>query len=275
MCSNARTWIFLLACCALWGCGQAKYEERLKATSEFYEYMQTMESNLSSPIWERSDLGLKMRLPLPFRGPLPGPELLVDEEGEQFYGPESRHPEVLGTTFPGIVEAWQTMLPGEAGEQVESRIYLLTNHSRFKLVDGAVLEEPTEFFSDLELQVSDVFNVVIPDGEANAPGDNIRYKQTVPMTGSPSSKFIEAKRFSVIRFIPEEATEGQGLQVVLYEHQAGDIQAAVVVIGPSSFSSQFRQRMEMALQTLSVQPQVATQIDKTTGTTQQGGVSGF
>ena len=95
------------------------------------------------------------------------------------------------------------------------------------------------------------------------------------MTGSPSSKFIEPKRFSVIRFIPEEATEGQGLQVVLYEHQAGDIQAAVVVIGPSSFSSQFRQRMEMALQTLSVQPQVATQIDKTTGTTQQGGVSGF
>lgn len=273
--SNARTWLLVLTSCVLVGCGQAKYEERLKASAEFYEYMQTMEANLASPIWERSDLGMKMRLPLPFRIPMPGPELLVDEEGEQFYGPDPRHPEVLATTFPGIVEAWQTMLPGEAGQQVDSRIYVLTNHSRFKLVDGAVLEEPAEFFSDLEVQVSNVFDIFIPDGEANAPGENIRYKLTVPMTGSPSSKFIEPKRFSVIRFVPEEVAEGQGLQVVLYEHQAGDIQVAVVVIGPSSFSSQFRQRLEMSLQTLSVQPQVATQIDKTTGTTQQGGVSGF
>lgn len=272
---TARFWMLAIAFLVSVGCGLATYEERLQASAEFNEYMQTVEANLATPIWERSDLGMKMRLPLPFRAPMPGPELLVDEEGEQFYGPDPRHPEVLATTFPGIVEAWQTTLPGESGEQIESRIYILSNHSRFKLVDGAVVDEPAEFLNDLELLLADVFDVVLPEGEANTPGDNLRYKLTVPMTGSTAEKYIEPKRFSVIRFKNDGLSDGRDLQVVLHEHQAGDIQVAVVVIGPASLSSQFRQRLEMSLQTLSVQPQVAAQIDKSTGTTQQGGVSGF
>lgn len=273
--SHFKIIVFAIALIGVTGCGLATYEERLKASTEFYDYMQTMEANLASPIWDRSDLGIKMRLPLPFRAPMAGPELLMDEDGEQYFGPDPRHPEILGTALPGIVDAWQAQLPGEAGDLVDSRVYVLSNHERFKLVDGAVVDAPTEFFTDLEDQLATLFGVYIPEGESDQPSDNVRYAMTVPMMGSQSAKFIEPKRYSVIRFVAEEANEGQGIQVLLHEHQAGDIQVAVLVLGPKSFSSQFRQRLEMALQTLSVQPQAAAQMNQATGTPQQGGVSGF
>ncbi len=272
----SRLLLLVLVTSSVAGCGRAKYEERLKASSEFYEYMQTVEANLTSPIWERSDLGLKWRLPTPFRFAMQRPELLQDEEGNTFYGEDLRHPEVLlGIELPGIIEAWQTLLPGESGEQVDSRIYVLTNHSRFVLVDGALVEEPMDFLDDLESLLGTVFNVVIPEGEADRPADNIRYGISHPVPGSPHSKYIDPKSYSVIRFVSEEPVNGQQVQAVLYEHLAGDIQSAVLIIGPKSFSSQFRQRVDLALQTFSVQPQVSSQIDKATGTSTTGGSSGF
>ncbi len=259
------------------GCGQAKYEERLQASTEFYEYMETIERNLASPIWERSDLGLKLRLPMPFKVPMTKPETLQDEDGNTFPGPDQRQPqELLGIELPGIVEAWQAFLPGESGEQIDSRIYVLTNHSRFKLTDGALTQEPMEFMDDLEAELATAFDVIIPDGEANQVGDNIRYGLTVPPSGSPNSKFINPKRYSVIRFLSADAESGPPVQAVLYEHFAGDIQAAVLIIGPKSFTSQFRQRIDLALQTFSVSRQASSQMNQSTGTaTPSGGASGF
>ncbi len=273
-------WVFnfslpVLLTISVAGCGRAKYEERLKASSEFYEYTQTIEANLTSPIWERSDLGLKWRLPSPFGVAMQRPELLKNEEGNTFLGPDARHPEVLGIELPGIIEAWQTFLPGEAGEQVDSRIYVLSNHSRFILVEGSLEEDPIEFLNDLEDLLGAAFDVVIPEGEANSPNDNVRYGASYPIPGSPHSKYIDSKNYSVIRFISEEPDNGHQVQAVLYEHLAGDVQTAILIVGPKSFSSQFRQRVDLALQTFSVQPRVTAQIDKATGTSTTGGSSGF
>ena len=267
--------LLVLMASLLTGCGVATYEERLKASSDFYEYMNTMEANLTSPIWERADLGMKWRVPMPFRAAMPRPQLLQDEDGNTFPGEETRQPEVLGIELPGIVEAWQTQLPGETGEQVDSRIYVLTNHSRFKLVDGALAEEPMEFLNDLEALLGTTFNVVIPEGEANSPGDNVRYGVSHPAPGSPHSKYIDPKNYSVIHFTSDEPVNGHQVQAVLYEHLAGDIQTAILIIGPKSFSSQFRQRVDLSLQTFSVQPQLSSQIDKATGTSTTGGTTGF
>ncbi len=273
----ARFSIISFLAMTMLGCGYAKYEERLQASAEFYEYMENIDRNLASPIWERSDLGIKLRLPLPFRAPMPKPEVLQDEEGNTYYGPDSRHPQdSLGIELPGIVEAWQAFLPGESGEQVDSRIYVLTNHSRFILVDGALAEEPMNFMDDLEAELATVFDVIIPDGESNQPGDNVRYGMTVPPQGSPNSKFIDPKRYSVVRFLATDPENGPPFQAVLYEHFAGDIQAAVLVIGPKAFTSQFRQRVDLALQTFSVRPQASAQMNQSTGTaTPSGGSSGF
>lgn len=271
----SRLSLLVLLTSSVSGCGRAKYEERLKASSEFYEYTQTIEANLTSPIWERSDLGLKWRLPVPFRVAMQRPELLKDEEGNTFLGPDSRHPEALGIELPGIIEAWQTFLPGETGEQVDSRIYVLSNHSRFILVEGALEEEPIEFLNDLEALLGTTFDVVIPEGEANTPNDNVRYGASHPVPGSPHSKYIDPKKYSVIRFTSEEPVNGQQIQAVLYEHLASDVQAAILIVGPKSFSAQFRHRVDLALQTFSVQPRVSAQIDKSTGTSTTGGSSGF
>ena len=264
--------ISIILCSA---CGQATYEERLQATAEFHEYMGTVEANLSSPIWERADLGLKMRLPMPFRVPMPGPELLTDEDGNQFFGPDPRQPDVLGGDLPGIVEAWQATLPGESGESVDARIFVLTNHSRFRLVDGAIIEEPMEFLSDLETQLSAVFGVFVPDGVATQVADNVRFALTVPAPRSIHSKYITPKQYTAIRFVSEEPVNGQQIQAMLYSQQAGDIQAAVLIVGPRSFSSQFRQRIDLALQTFSVTPRLSSEMNRTTGAPTTGGTSGF
>lgn len=273
--SCGKICILSLAMILCSACGQAKYEERLQATAEFYEYMGAVEANLSSPIWERADLGMKMRLPIPFRVPMPGPELLTDAEGNQYFGPDPRQPDVLGGDLPGIVEAWQATLPGESGEPVDSRIYVLTNHSRFRLVDGAIIEEPMEFLADLEAQLSAVFGVFVADEEANQVADNMRFALTVPAPRSVSAKYITPKQYTAIRFVSEEPVNGQQIQAMLYSQQAGDIQAAVLILGPRSFSSQFRQRIDLALQTFSVTPRLSSEMNRTTGAPITGGTSGF
>lgn len=257
------------------GCGQATYEERLKASAEFYEYMQQIEANLASPIWERNDQGIKMRLPLPFRAPMQGPERLTDDDGNIYFGPDPRQLEALGLELPGIIEAWQAELPGESGEGIDSRIYVLSNHSRFKLVDGAVVDEPMEFLTDVENILSQLFDVSIPEGISDRPADHLRYAYTTPTPGSAAAKYTSPKKFTVIRFVTDVPINGQAVQASLYEHQSGDIQAAVLVVGPRSFSSQFRQRLELALQTLAVSPLKSSEINRSTGKTEQGGVQGF
>lgn len=258
------------------GCGLAVYEERLQASVEFHEYMQLVEANLASPIWERNDLGLKMRVPLPFRTPLPRPEALTDADGETYYGPDERHPAELGIYLPGIVEAWETQLPGERGEQVISRLFVLTNHERFVLVDGTFSDEPSEFHRDLEQTLAGVFRVFIPEGVDDLPGDNSRYRHLVPPRGSRQTKFVTPKDYNAIRFVSDREINGQPIQAMLYELNSGDIQAAVLLIGPEALSIQYRQRLDLALQTFVVEPRQAGQINTRTGTVEPtGGTGGF
>ena len=242
----------------LTGCGLQLYEERLQASAEFNEYIQSMEANLVTAMWEAS--GIKMRLPLPFNDQIPRPPILKDEEGREYYGPDERHPqEMLGIVLPGIIDAWTANLPGDGGIDVESRIYVLSNQYRFETRDGAYIEDPTQFLNDVEAALALTYNVIVPEGEQNDPGDNFRYRATFPPPKSQARKFATPKDYTVIRFISAEPILNQRLQAQLYEHQVGELQVAILIIGPESFTPRFRQRIEMALQTLTVDPNAASQ----------------
>ena len=249
------------------GCGYDRYEARLKETAQFYEYLEEVDANLAAPGWSGS--GVSMRVPLPFSTPLAGPERVIDSEGNAFLGPDPRHPHVLGVELPGILSAWQAPLSTESDGVVDARFYILGNHDRFlSQQDGG--PTPLEFLSELEMTLQSAFNVVIPDGESPQGGDNVRTREMIPPQQSPNAKYTSPKSFTAIRYVPAGLIGGADLQGLLYEHLAGDVQVAILILCPKSITSQFRQRIDLALQTL----QVSSQIPTRAGAAGGGGTSG-
>lgn len=238
----------------IWSCGAATYEERLGQTAELFDYLHTVDSNLAAPAWDRRDLGMAMRVPKPFDRPLPGPERTVNEEGEEFFGPDLRHPDVLGIDLPGLEEAWQASLDDESGEQQEGRFYILTNHQRARMQsDGG--PPAAEFLQDLEQLLMNAFRVTIPDGEAPQPGDNLRSRYIVPARGSVHAKFNAPKDYQIIRFVPDGSVGGRPLQGLLFARTSGNVQVAILLLAPPSLSRSFRQNLDLALQTLQISAQ--------------------
>ncbi len=259
--------LIVLACFSLSGCGYSTYEQRLADTKDFYEYLEVVDSSLASPAWDRRDVGMTMRVPMPFKGQLAGPEKMQDDDGNVSWGEDPRQPNVLGIDLEGLVDAWQATMSDAAGEQVDSRMYVLSNHQRW-LEKEAGAAAPQDFLTDLEHQLMSAFQVTVPGGESGIPGDNVHYRQLIPDRGSLNAKYNTPKDFTIVRFVPENTVGGQDLQGLLYEHTSGDIQMAVLILCPKTVTSQFRNRVDLALQTL----QVAGQAPK--GSTGTGGTGG-
>jgi len=231
------------------GCGRAKYEERLKRTAEFHVYLNSMNSNLSTP-WIRQDLGMAFRPPLPFQQPLPGPEVFKDQLGEEKLGPDPRQSTPLGIELPGLVEAWSGRFD-TAGEEPEVWMYLLSNYDRMiEELDGGPPSD--EFLVDLERELMGVFQVTIPDGETSQVRENTRYRAQFPPSNSPSAAYSTPKDYSVIPFLPPGPVQDQELQGWLYERRVGKTQAALLIVLPKNPPGLFRQRVEMALSTWTV-----------------------
>ncbi|SFI80063.1 hypothetical protein [Planctomicrobium piriforme] len=240
----------ILALSVLSGCGTADYEERVQRTAKFYDYLKTLDANLG-PAWVRQDMSMSMRPPLPFRTPLPGPEIHKDQLGNETPGLDPRQQTPLGVPLPGMVEAWEaTTDPSHMGP--DAWLYVLSNFSRFSEEEDE--GHPTnEFLVDLERELMTIFQVTIPDGETSQIKDNIRYKYLAPPSTSPNAEYTSGKDYSIIRFMPEFTVNEKELQGMLVERRVGDTQVALLAIYPKNASAQFRQRLEMAIETWSVE----------------------
>lgn len=241
--------LFVIAVCL--GCGHAAYEERLSQTVDFYSYLNEINEKLASPAWQRTDVGMAMRVPLPFRAPMAGPEVVTDDEGNNYFGPDPRQPDVLGSDVPGIVEAFQAPIPVESGDPVSGLFFVLSNHERY-LMESEGSPSPQDFLPDLETALMYGFGVSIPDGESTQPVENMRYRKFYPERNSDNAKYIVPKDYTVIEYVPTELVGGRSLQGWLFERRVGDIQAAVLVIIPKSIPRNLRGSVELALQTWEV-----------------------
>jgi len=230
------------------GCGQKDYEERLQRSRVFYEYLQTVQDALSPGEWTRADVGMSMRLPLPFLAPLPGPKTHKDNEGKIVSEPDPRQEIVFETPLPGLVEAWEAAL-GSSDGLPNAWIYVLSNHERILNIDTKEAQKPEEFLTDLENELMRFFQVTVPEGETSRMGDNVRYRQTIPAQNSSRAQFTTPKDYTVIRFVPIEESNNIDLQAVVYERKAGRVQVALLVLTPKSTSAAFRQRLDIALET--------------------------
>ncbi len=251
------------------GCGGSKYEERVARTSQFYDYLTSMNASLS-PAWIRRDLGLSMRPPFPFKSPMSGPPVQKDQLGKEVIGLDPRQETPLGVPLPGLEEAWAGNLDTSKMEP-DIWMYVLTNHSRLKEeADGG--RPANEFLIDLERELMSVFQVTIPDGETSQPKDNIRYKAKIPSPSSPSANYTTPQDFSVIHFVGELPVQDQELSGLLYARRVDKTQVAILVILPKDAPLAFRQRLELALATLSVDNVAVSR--KNSGSSRQPGAPG-
>lgn len=246
----------LAAGATLSGCGQKAYEERLQQSRLFYEYLQSVEEALASPAWIRNDVGMSMRVPKPFGRVMSGPETFKDKDGDLVKGPDPREKNSLGTPLPGLVEAWEAALDSEDG-QPNAWIYMVSNQERFREMDQGG-PPPEEFLTDLENELMRVFQVTIPEGETSKTGDNLRFRQWSPAQNSARALYSTPKDYTVIRFVPNPEFNAADLQASVYERKAGKVQAALVLLTRKSTSAAFRQRVEIALETLEIDEVIPT-----------------
>ncbi|WP_437201894.1 hypothetical protein [Planctomicrobium sp. SH664] len=260
---------------SLTGCGVGTYEERLKESEKFYEYLDRLNSNLSPAAWDRREFDMSLRVPLPFRTPLPPPpKPKTGPDGEPEPGTLQPVVSPLGVELPGLLETWKTSFPNSNGFAEDAYLFVLSNHDRFASV-GEGGPSPSSYFAELENLLSSLFQTTIPEGESTRPGDNVRYRLTVPARGSPHAAYTPGKDYSVIRFVPHDS--GQAYQGLLFERRVGDIQAAIFVLCPQSITAQFRQRLDLALETFAVSgkvPRTATRPGMPSRTS-TGGTGGF
>lgn len=263
-------------CCLLGGCGEAEYEARLQNSRDLFEYLQSLDRACTSPAWIRNDLGLAMRLPKPFKQPLPAPAVPKDDKGNPLpVQNDPRQPQILGVDLPGLEEAFRAELPGSGGG--EAMFFICTNHQRFR-DRGPQTPDPGTLLTELELAVQAGFGVTFLDDD-RLP-ENARYRLQAPKGGlgqaaQGNARFTTPKEFQAVRISPPQAVGGQEIEGMLFRHEAGLIQVGILVVFPRSASSQFRENVLLSLETLSASSEVPRPRSGSAGAAGGGRTPGF
>src|SRR5690606_11440652 len=103
--------IVLILGILLSGCGTKTYEDRLKLTETYYDYIERLNRNLGPQF---NDSGIQFRVPVQFQQiPAPvrkskaateGADEAAEDEEDQI---DPRQPEHLGFQLPGLIAAWK------------------------------------------------------------------------------------------------------------------------------------------------------------------------
>jgi hypothetical protein len=243
---NAASALLLLLVVPLTGCGQSTYAERVERTKQLYRYQQQLDQALQAE-WTRPDWGLAMRPPQRFRlMPAPAPPK-PNAEGVVEVEADTRQPAYLGVELPGLVAAWQ--IPQEAF------LYLCSNHQRFIDAQGteAATTDPESLLVDLEAVLQQGLEFTLsPDPARSSTELHARFDERIPTTDA----YALPKPFKSVRI---EKTTDPKFHAYLYEHSAGKIQVAILLVYSPDFTkgaTAIRDGVRLALETLRVEPNV-------------------
>jgi hypothetical protein len=243
------TLVLFLGLFAIPGCGLETYEHRLAETNEYFKYINKLDTYLSDVTWSNPAYGVELRYPKGFvemAGPAP------PAEGEDPESPvvDPRQPDFLGVDLPGLIAAFRA----DDGQSV-ALLYLLGNHERIliRAANDGVGDDPATFLVDLELLLQNAIGVTIPDQPGKGDHDNEKYAETIPREG----KYAVQKEFTAISFLQAESRDGAGstpeLRLQLYEHQAGSMQVAILMVfRPKLARTDPREALRLSLETLKV-----------------------
>lgn len=238
------------------GCGTQTYEARLRETSEFFAYQNELNQSLSKGLWGEAFGGpapaVQMRIPKPFQmKPRPQPIPSENKDEPPTFPPDTRHPFFLGIQeLPGLIDAWEGVVPIGGNQGMPAYLYAVSNHQRFinKQLNDGIGPEPGEFLTDLEITLTSALNIVVEEGQGGRT-DNVRYKDTIPR----EEKYALRKDFiSIALLTPENMRAqlgGMDWRVQMYEYTAGQIQVAILMVYPVRATDKPDDRLKLAMET--------------------------
>jgi hypothetical protein len=156
------------------GCGYAEYETRLNESKRYFAYLEKIESSLA-PKWVVAGNLMEMRVPRQFVL-IPAPQPIQNPDGTTEQPTiDSRQPDYLNLTLPGLFGAWQApfrVVKPTGTEDCQGYIYALSNYYD---LGSKQASEATEFTTQLkELlketlkeEVKDESDESFPPGQAN------------------------------------------------------------------------------------------------------------
>jgi hypothetical protein len=259
------------------GCGLETYEQRLAETNEYFKYVNKLDTYLAEGVWDDPAYGVTLRVPRGFvlqAAPAPPAEGAEGAEAEEVVSPvaDPRQPAFLGVDLPGMIAAFRA----DDGQSV-SFLYVLGNHERvlIRAANDGVGDDPGTFLADLELLLQNAIGVTIPEQLGRGDRDNEKYTETIPR----EPKYAVPKEFTAISFLQPEAPEGAAstpeLRLQLYEHLAGDMQVAILMIfQPKLVRSDPRDALKLSLETLRVRSE-PPRLERPGEADTSGGVKGF
>jgi hypothetical protein len=246
-------------CCWIAGCGVQAYEERLNNANEMFKYQNRLDAVLARTPWPAPHgFEVSMRVPNGYvqqAAPKPPAE---GEEGEDAPAPvvDPRQPTYLGIPeLEGLLGAWKATVPAANNQQSFVFLYVVGNHQRMLTSSPGEQSLPAdEFLKDLESLLQLQLGVTLAEGGQSGSQDNSRVRESLPP--ERLARFAKRKEFDSFHIVPSAGALQQlglpELDVYLYEHRAGSIQVAVLLVTPRAVLGSPDTNLRIALETLQV-----------------------
>lgn len=278
--------LLLAGCLLIAGCGVQAYEQQLKDANELFTYQNRLDQALNRTPWDAAGYGVSLRIPLGY-GQIPAPVPVAMTEGDEAIEGEPsaesaeppvdlRQPTYLGVPeLEGLLGAWKATVPARDSGNAVVFLYVLGNHERMlNQSPSGGGAPPDQYFEDLETLLGLQFGVTVEKSSQATNDPNKQFPESLPR----EERFVRKKDFSVVRLVPTEGALQElqlpKLEAYLYEHQAGSIQAAILLVAPQSVRDNPDTALRIALETLSVSSQAPKrQADGQVG--QPAGPAGF
>lgn len=244
--------LLTLGLAAVVGCGTETYNRRLDETRKLFNYINRLNENLGT-LW--SNAGVEIRMPRQFTE-IPPPQMIRNENGELVQdGPDERQPDYSQEELPGLIGAWKGSVEAEvAGEykQVPAYAYIMSNGYLWAKGEQ---EEASNFKNTVAEAVMDGLNLPLFDEEDWKREDY-----------PPTRGFVPQQSANVWVTKTDTVVDETRAEISLHLFQNGDIQIAVLFVYPETISPSERitERINLALETIKISPEIPSGVAPTT-----------
>lgn len=240
--ASGRPRWFFLAALAVAGCGTQAYESRLEETRRYFAYLEKVDASLGGK-WQEN--GYEVRAPQQFTL-VPAPVPTKNEDGTETPSPDTRQPDYINWTVPGLLAAWEATTTVDiegAVEQRKAHLYVASNYWMF--ASSEQIEKAPEFSTSLIAELGQILS--IPEEQRTTQTE--QYPR--------GAGYVPKKSFTVANFRPQQLIDGVPYLFDVFLTQSGDVQTAIIVVIPADAqeTSRINERIPLMLENMKVSSQ--------------------
>ncbi|QDU09158.1 hypothetical protein [Gimesia aquarii] len=253
--SSAPVILLLITIFLLNGCGSETYEQRLKETVKYFEYVDVRNQALSG-IWSAPTI--KMRIPIEFtqlEAPKKAPVTTSEEAPPEETSPETvetidtRQPDYIDLELPGLEGAWRGEVPVDLDNEIVDRpayLYVLSNNY---LIKEKNMDEASDFHNKVLGAIAGTFNQFL-----NPDNQFLNLEEFTSERFPQGKGYTKAKSFLVGKFEPETQIEGVDYQFRIYLDESEKNQVVILLVIPKNISrgSKLNEHMDYSLETVDI-----------------------